>query len=214
MHGLGITDKVRVEVELDESEWFALQGRWLDDPMPRILDGFCDPGMIYCGGLHVCTLEGFDHSYNLDPAEMSLNRDRDIPSTIDIQFAAARLLSGDKLLKAAMNGRMDAGQGAIEWVAGPSVLSAWRAEFGDAIPVGISEQGKVKAERVRIVPDWLAKVLRKAGNMIVSFFSDLSPEKRLEAWAKRWGAHLPSDAQEELGDIVREFKAKETATEL
>lgn len=197
------SDTVVIKIPLKHEEWQEIQGKFLDDNTPRVLDTH-PSGTIFVGGLYVCKLDGFDYAYNLSPEHIELNRDRDIPSTIDIQFEAARLLPAKNLLDAALDGKMDAGSYAIEYTASHAVYHAWEDKYPDTTPVGIKEQDIIGTTgKYRIVPDWLAMIIRKAGNMVVSFVSKLSPEKRLEKWIEKWQFQIPQDAKEELYSILK-----------
>ena len=153
-----LRDNVSVVIEMSEEEYDKISDKVLEDKTPRILEGM-DSGTIFVGGLYVCKLDGFEYAYNFSPSMVKLNRDRDIPSMYDIRVAANQLLEGSQILKLAIEGKSEAS----EYTSTPSKLArAWKKEYPDTIPVGISEQDTVEAKNIKIIPDWLACIIRKA----------------------------------------------------
>jgi hypothetical protein len=51
------------------------------------------PGMIYVGGLYVCTDESFQYSYNFHPSIVSLDRDRSLVRSFDLKWETASVWS-------------------------------------------------------------------------------------------------------------------------
>lgn len=52
-----------------------------------------EKGNIYVGGLYVCNLKDLKYSINFKPVYISLGRDRDFPSTWDMEYYANRVIN-------------------------------------------------------------------------------------------------------------------------
>ena len=50
-------------------------------------------GNIYVGGLYVCRLEGLKYAINFNPAYVNLGRDRDMPSTWDMEYYTNQIVN-------------------------------------------------------------------------------------------------------------------------
>jgi hypothetical protein len=200
-------DLTIVEITIPESEYKEYQEYFLEDRTPRIIrDG--KVGRVFVGGLYVTTLSGMKYSYNFSPSQITLNRDRDIPSMYDIQNAAANLLSDDELLRIHLESRSEA----CQYIGTERLARHFFNIFPDTVPIGISEQCKLsptdKTKKIMIVSDFLAGLIRRVYRMGVSFINYGTPVSRLERWLSDWGNHLPSNAVEELKVVINELKGK------
>lgn len=191
-----------VSVGMDQGEWDVVRDRFLSDATPRVLDD--KPGHVYVGGLWVCHMDDIDHGYNFDAATVSLNRDRDFPSILDVQWHAAELLDDNALLDSAMGGgrEIDRFSAARDGTA-QRLASAWTSRFPDSVPVGTGEQDHVVAERARFVPDWLAKAIRSVKSFALSFRK--SPIDRLRDWGN--GIYMTDIQRQEFDEIVKSLAA-------
>jgi len=52
-----------------------------------------DPGNIYVGRLFVCNLKGLKYSLNFNPDCVDLGRDRDMPSTFDLEYYTNKIIN-------------------------------------------------------------------------------------------------------------------------
>jgi hypothetical protein len=202
--------QVRVEIELTKGEMAEVTSKWTTAdygilPTKR-------KGLVFVGGLFVCTMKGLERAYNFKPTQIVLNRDRDIPSMWDIQYAASNYLTDEEKLDMALEGSNDVGS---SWTAGRSMASAWGAKYPNAIPLGISEQGKgmiaPEGKFFKIVPNWVANAIRGVERFIVKHTS--SPMTRLDEWAKDNFWQLNSVAQRDLEDIIKDMKLEGTPQE-
>ena len=50
-------------------------------------------GNIYSGGLFVCHLDNISKAYNISPAQLPLDRDRQVPQSFDVSWAASKINS-------------------------------------------------------------------------------------------------------------------------
>lgn len=194
-------DRVLVEIEITSSEWAEIQSKTLDEPNRHGILKDRRAGLVFVGGLYVCTLKGFEYAYNFSPDVIQLNRDRDIPSMFDVQLAATGCLTDSQFLELAVSGKADASEYAYR---AQGLSAAFRASYGGYTPIGISEQGKVKADKIKVVPDWVARMIRSVGGWFVKHTD--SPIERLEKFRKEqcW---VCSHAAE-LQIIIEELKGE------
>lgn len=193
-------DGVRVEIDVTPGEMCMIRGKWLPDAEYGILEGK-RKGVIYVGGLFICTLQGFEYAYNFKPGEITLNRDRDIPSMYDVQGAAMKVLDDQQLLDLAIDQKADVNQYGYR---NAGLAKAFIEAYPGTTPVGISEQHSIKADKVKVVPDWLARAIRSVGKWILRHKT--SPIERLEKWRKVHGWIL--DDVGELDSIIADLKER------
>jgi len=187
-----VSREVSVRIECTSDEWLD---NYTNDPYGILEEE--DAGRVFVGGLYVCTLTGLKHAYNFDPAQLKLNRDRDIPSIYDIQHAASKILSdSQELLEVALSGGLDTS----EWSCPPSALAeAWENKYGpDTVPVGVTEQG-IECNKLKIVPDWVARIIRGVKSFV--FEINISPLERLKKWRDK-----NDPFSKELNEIIKELE--------
>ncbi len=200
-----MTSGVDVEIEVTEAEWLEIDNKRLKTSEFGILEHKRN-GLIFVGGLYVCTLKGFENSYNFKPTEIELNRDRDIPSMFNIQNAAMKYMNDKELLEAIMKGSGEVNEYSYR---GIGLAKEFIKTYGaECIPVGISEQGNIKAEKIKVVPDWLARNLRSHNDFSYET-NDTSLADRLEAWKKNYVVVTHSEANDEFIEIVKEVRLME-----
>lgn len=173
-----MTSGVEVDVEVTESEWLEIENKRLCIPDEYgILEGK-RAGLIFVGGLYVCTLKKFDYAFNFKPSDIELNRDRDIPSMFSVQNAAMKYMDDHQMLAAAMDG---SGMVNEYFSRKEGMAKVFAENYGeDCVPVGVSEQGSIVADNMKVVPDWVAKQIRSCSGVVVKRVG--SPLDRLEKW--------------------------------
>lgn len=196
-----VGDGVEVVIEITKGEWQEIQNKFVDKPYGILED--TKAGSIFVGGLFVCHIKGFEHAYNFSPTDIRLNRDRDIPYMWDIQRAASKSISGEEIIDLALRGKKDVSED-ISYIAKQKAADAWVSNYAGVTPIGISEQGTVSNKHTRVVPDWLAKMIRGCKDFVMSWKT--SPVQRLEAWYKAESWQLNSQASDELNSIIQEMK--------
>lgn len=195
---------VRVEIEVTHNEMKEITSKWITVPY-GIVEGK-RKGLIFVGGLYVCTIKGLSHAYNFKPSDIVLNRDRDIPSMWNIQHATLQYLSDDEKLEMAITGKKDVTDC---YSSAGGLARSWSVKYAGYMPIGISEQGKVTIPEgmiAKIVPDWVARAIRGAKKLVINRIG--SPLKRLEEWEKDYKWHVPSHAQAELSGIIMRLKQR------
>jgi len=197
--------KTFITLDMRRHEWEAIYGnKWLDGEDFGKIVGM-EPGSIYVNGLFITKYQGLEHSYNFKPSQLELNRDRDIPSMFSVQLAASEVLSGEEIIEAAIKGSNDVSPYAVMSAKREAIADTWVEKYGiDCVPVGISEQDKIKAENKCIVPDWLAEIIRSIRNFF--FDSGLSPLEKLERWYDDNHHILNQVKAAELRNIIMEIK--------
>lgn len=148
-----------------------------------------EPGSIYVGGIFVCVMKDMKHAYNFKPRNISLDRDRKIPSTFDVYWHASMILSSWEKLTV-------------------EDLFSTEAHYVDNIPAKLLKQVKpeiVDGEIVfrfgkHIARGNLAKVLMDKMELNVrslkeDLASEESPYARLKAFKKRHGWNLEGEAK-------------------
>ena len=187
-------DSVMVAIETTGEEWYH---NYTAEPYGFLLNE--EAGRVYVGGLFVCQLDNLKYAYNFCPDEIVLNRDRDIPSVFDVQYAATKYLSPGRLLDCAIAGTYDVNRYAAS---AEHLAQEWKERYPDEVPVGLTEQG-IECEKKRFVPDWVAVAIRSVCSFI---FKDTAktPIERLRAWAKN--VELSTDERADLEEIINELE--------
>lgn len=86
-----------ISFELDETTWSNYYNSVIkesdiifdDNYYGRIVDK--EPGEIYCGGLFVNKVGNLSKSYDINVAHLPLTRDRNLPKTFDVNWAASKI---------------------------------------------------------------------------------------------------------------------------
>lgn len=90
----------RVSFEIQEDDFYTFKNNlikpediiYTNDYYGDIVDK--EKGNIYSGGLFVANIGKLSQAYNIKPEHLSLDRDRSMPSTFDVNWAAGRILEG------------------------------------------------------------------------------------------------------------------------
>jgi hypothetical protein len=194
-----VSDRVIVQIEVRADEYKMFTERCISLPY-GVIDK--PKGEIYVGGLYVCTMKNMDKAYNFSPTDIRLNRDRDIPSMFDIQWATPKYLTGDDIIATTLAGKND--------VSGYNmtphkIAESWIKKYPNVVPVGIEEQDTIHTDSaIKIVPDWLARTIRSVKDFVLSFKA--SPAERLDKWIKQNSYRLDAVALSELQQIQKDLK--------
>jgi len=194
-----VTEYVIVKMQITNEEYTKFKENYVDSPYGKIDK---PEGSIYVGGLFVCKMENIKYAYNFPPDLVTLNRDRDIPSMFDVQWAAQKYLSGEEIIDCAISNKSDvsAGYGCDIH----KVARSWTRSYPNVVPVGMTEQNSVivdKSHSIKIVPDWLAKAVRSVTNFVINF--NKSPAERLRNWIDSNSIMLSPSAKGEIEEIYK-----------
>lgn len=178
---------------IEVSDWDMIQSRWRQerDAAGEILSEPGQVGKIYVGGLYVCTLPAFKkYGYDFQPADLKLNRDRDIPSMFDVLWAAGRMHAAATAAEVVLQDMID---GAAEVVHVGShintrrLVAAFERTYVDEVPVASHEEVKRLPEGTafRLVPQGLRDLLWG-----------------VKVWVQRVIHRRPVDRLEELRELI------------
>jgi hypothetical protein len=138
-------------------------------------------GMVFVGGLYVCTMQGENlfYGYNFNPGEIPLDRDRSSVRSFDLTWATSQMVADmkegydEKLIELLKEDAEDISyimdhsdnEGRIKRV-GRKAYDAFKEKNPGFIPVGsISDEEDIKkcyeGIKVRHVPEQLAKAMKK-----------------------------------------------------
>lgn len=67
-----------------------------DENYGDLLHSHKGQGNIYSGNLFVCNVKGLQHSYNIKPNKLELDRDRKAPHNFDLDYATSNILTSYK----------------------------------------------------------------------------------------------------------------------
>lgn len=153
-------------------------------------------GMIYVCGLFVCKMPDFEYDINFKPGQVTLNRDRDIVSLWDISREVTYHMNsgiGTVLLDDSIRSAPHINQ---HFANGSVLAKQWVTKFGtETLPILPEEQTTKKGI---VVPRWLHELLH-------SVLKFLKPDKSpLDLWIDKYSSSLPSEAIEELKEIVNQ----------
>jgi len=139
-----------------------------DVPLDTILREDHFNGRVFSGGLFVCKLDGLQWGYNFSPGKITLNRDRDMPSTFDVTWHASKLwqASGDReaVYDSVSKGQLDTQYLEFD---NPDMTAYAARRFAEesegAVPVSTYSEGRELEEaghRTRQVPRQLCDAIR------------------------------------------------------
>jgi len=87
-------------VQIDEEE--ILHSHWMGDVIDK------PAGSVYVGGIFITQLPNMSYAYNFKPEHVSLDRDRKVPRSYDVEYAASKIIEGWDKLSIEDLGRRDA----------------------------------------------------------------------------------------------------------
>lgn len=171
-------------------------------------------GEIFVRGLYVTKHEELKHGYNFGVDAITLNRDRDMCSAFDLEWAASRLHAIEDAPKKTL-GLLKSGAADVKYISSHIPLSRarvivqeWKDENPGFVPVASNEEVERLAPGTpfKIVPAFLRSFLHSCGEFVHAMLPRRTPRARLEALREKLvSLDVPDDVVAELDAVIRDL---------
>jgi len=215
------SSKVVFKIEgIAEKDWEVVEANILSDSIPHgILNDPKHKGRVYVGNLYVCTFDEFECGYSFRPDQVSLDRDRGLMSTYELQSLTAELWASRKIATAeavalVKSGKPDTAYLSAYAKASSPIVAAVVADFEEehgvaAVPVTTQEEvQRAQAAGVKwvMVPHKVKEILKIVKSWFVP--SVKTPVERLKDLLEAAKWQLTEEQKKELADIIDKMEGK------